>query len=169
MKVAEESKTTGDVESFPLPEDVYLRQLAEYRELQEGRLQKWLDAGAGACVLADENNRRIVESAIMHFNGSRYVVYAYVVMPNHVHVLFMPSDGNRIADILASWKRFSSRQLNNVLGSDGVFWQKESWDHLVRNERQFAKYLSYIKANDGDKAYDAYEAMRRRSETEAKS
>ena len=150
---------TGDAESFPLCEEEYLQQLSVYRELREGRLQKWLDSGLGACVLGVAANRKIVESAIMHFNGSRYVIYAFVVMPNHVHVLFMPLGDNCIPDILASWKRFSSRQLNNAIGSDGPFWQKESWDHLVRNERQFAKYLSYIKANDGDKAYDAYEAM----------
>jgi len=101
----------------------------------------------------------IVENAILHFDRMRYVVYSYVVMPNHVHVLFMSLDGFSLTDILRSWKGFTAREVNRALNRTGVFWQKESWDHLVRNESQFAKYLSYIRANDGTKAYDVYETM----------
>ena len=147
----------------------YLRCSREYAELRECRLQHWLDQGMGGCVLKRAELRKIVEDSLRGFDGIRYVLYAYVVMPNHVHALLMPVNGFDLNSIVAGVKKFTARRINSALGRSGTFWQRETYDHLVRNERQFAKYLSYIKANDGDKAYDAYEAMRGQSEMEAKS
>jgi len=130
-------------------------------------MQKWLDAGSGSCVFRERELRLVVENAILHFDRERYVVNASVVMPNHVHVLFMPLDGFSITDILRTWKGFTAREVNRALNRTGVFWQKESWDHLVRNERQFAKFVKYIRGNDAAKAYDAYETMRTDAERQS--
>jgi len=78
-------------------------------------------------------------------------------MPNHVHVLFMPLGGLSFSDILHTWKSYSATIVNRQFAFAGAFWQKESWDHLVRNERQFAKYVKYIIANDPDYAWSAYD------------
>jgi len=107
--------------------------------------------------LKDERARAVVEDALLHFNGLHHVVYAYVVMPNHVHVLFMPL-GESSAGVLHGWKSYSATMVNRLHKSSGAFWQKESWDHLVRNERQFAKFVKYINANDPDNAWSAYDA-----------
>ncbi len=98
----------------------------------------------------------------MRFDRSRYVVYALVVMPNHVHVLFMPLAGWSITEILKGWKGVSARALNAATGAVGTFWQKESWDHCVRSAAQFRKFLNYIRSNDSAIAYSAYgtEGMR---------
>ena len=130
---------------------------AEYARLFEGRVQEWLDEGRGACVLKDAKMRRLVEEVILRFDRIRYVVYALVVMPNHVHVLFMPKDGESAEKIITAWKGVSARAINKALGGVGEFWQKESWDHLVRSERQFAKFVRYIRENDPQIAYCVYE------------
>ena len=134
----------------------------EYYRLFEDRYQAWLDEGAGACVLRQAELRRAVEDVIMRFDRSRYVVYARVVMPNHVHVLFMPLGGRSVAEILKGWKGVSARAVNVATGADGSFWQKESWDHYVRSAAQFRKFMNYIRSNDPMVAYCAYGTEERR-------
>ena len=76
----------------------------------------------------------------------RYQLHAYVVMPNHVHLLVTP----RVvaARWLAPLKGFTAYRANEVLGSHGqAFWQDESYDHLVRSETQFERIRSYIEEN----------------------
>ena len=121
---------------------------AEYRELFSERIQRWLDAGHGSCLLRQVETRQIVEDALRHFADIRYSLYAFVVMPNHVHVLFMPSEGQTLSGTVASWKKFTARQINDALGREGMLWQKESFDTLVRSERHFKTIIGYIKRNN---------------------
>ena len=81
----------------------------EYGREFGARLDKWLDAGFGSCVLGEKENREIVWNAILHFDGTRYDVYAFVVMGNHVHVLFRPLNGHEMSAILHSWKSFTAK------------------------------------------------------------
>ena len=125
----------------------------EYYSLFDDNIQKWLDQGHGSCVLKDSANSQIVEDALWFFAGERYNLYAYVVMPNHVHVLFMPMGENTISGILESWKRFTARQINGRIGKGGSLWQKESFDTLVRSDRHFKAIIKYIRENDLSKAW----------------
>ncbi|MGN0834548.1 MAG: transposase [Candidatus Spyradosoma sp.] len=118
-----------------------------YRENFVVRVQKWLDANHGSCVLGERENREIVENALLHFDGDRYRLYAFVVMPNHVHVLFAPLGENKIPEILRSWKGFCAREINRRLGSSGTLWQKESWDTLIRDGTHFARVMKYMCCN----------------------
>jgi len=129
---------------------------AEYEELFPQRFQKWLDAGYGSCALRSDSCRIVVENALRHFDGERYSLYAYVVMPNHVHALFMPTEGHDAQTIVSGWKSFSAKAVNKMLNRSGSFWQKESYDHLVRDVEEFNAIRSYIRANDPCKAWDAY-------------
>ena len=128
----------------------------EYYGTFDGTIQDWLDAGYGSCVLSDDSCARVVEDALWHFAGERYSLYAYVVMPNHVHVLFMPMEGWSMSDIVAGWKKFTARQINGLIGKEGPLWQKESYDTLVRSERHFQTIVGYIKRNNPQKAWVAY-------------
>ena len=128
----------------------------EYRELFSARLQRWLDAGHGSCVLREERIRQIVEDSLRHFADIRYSLYAYVVMPNHVHVLFMPEEGFDGRKIVADWKRFTAKAINAASGASGELWQKESYDHLVRDVAEFNAVRAYIRGNAPHLAYDAY-------------
>ena len=121
------------------------------------KLEKALDAGWGACLLAAEENRQIVANALQHFNGERYDLYAYVVMPNHVHVLFSPLRQHSIHEILHSWKSFTGHAINKRMNRTGTVWQKESWDRLIRNDEHFRRTLAYIKQNNPTRSWSAYE------------
>ena len=129
---------------------------AEYGREFGARLDNWLDSGYGSCVLEDSENRQIVWDAILHFDGERYDVYTFVVMPNHVHVMFSPFVEYTRAGILHSWKSFSSKMINKRTGSTGVVWQNESWDRLVRDAGHFARIARYISRNPGKRDIPVY-------------
>ena len=133
-----------------------VKEEAEYRELFSERIQRWLDAGHGSCILRQVEARQIVEDALRHFADIRYSLYAFVVMPNHVHVLFMPEEGCDGRTIVQGWKSYTAKVLNQVLGHAGTVWQKESYDHLVRDVEEFNAIRAYIRGNNAKLAYDAY-------------
>jgi len=89
-------------------ESEILRDIKSLRADFEG----WLDAGYGSCLFADAENRLVVENAIRYYDGKRYSLYAYVVMPNHVHVLFMPNEGETIQSLIRDLKHFVSVKLS---------------------------------------------------------
>ena len=126
----------------------------EYGRRFGARLDQWLDAGYGSCVLAIEHNREIVWNALLHFDGQRYDVYAFVIMGNHV--LLRPLQEYTVSSILHSWKSYTAKAINQHMGRHGVLWQHESWDRLVRNQRHFAKVVRYIARNPGKSVLPFY-------------
>ena len=122
-------------------------ELAEYHRLFSRRYENLLNAGSGSCVLRESRISEIVHSAFRFFEGQRYVLDEYVVMPNHVHVLIKPLAGHGLADILHSWKSFTANRINSELGRTGQLWQHESFDHIVRNESAMQAIRRYIRDN----------------------
>jgi REP element-mobilizing transposase RayT len=75
-----------------------------------------------------------------------YDLHAYVVMPNHVHLLITPLI--EVCKVMQSLKRFTAREGNRILGLTGhPFWQDESFDRLVRNGTEFERIADYIEMN----------------------
>jgi REP element-mobilizing transposase RayT len=68
-------------------------------------------------------------------------------MPNHVHVVFAPFTGCGLAEILHSWKSFTAKRANTLLGLAGEFWEREYYDHLLRDERDLARVIDYVRTN----------------------
>jgi REP element-mobilizing transposase RayT len=89
----------------------------------------------------------VVEETLWFGYGERYVLDAYVVMPDHVHLLMRPFAGWTLAKVLQGIKGFSAREMNRLLGRKGAFWQAESFDHLVRNESDWLDKFNYIHNN----------------------
>jgi valyl-tRNA synthetase len=110
-------------------------------------IERWLDAGYGSCVLAEPEAAAIVACALKHFDAQRYHLRSWVVMPNHVHALVTPKAGNRLSDLLHTWKRFSAREINRLRGRKGQLWQHESYDHIVRSEESLHRIATYIERN----------------------
>ena len=102
---------------------------------------------AGSCVLRNERIARIVQDALLHFEGERYSLAAWCVMPNHVHVVVAPIGRHRLSRVLQSWKSFTSKQINKVLGREGTLWERESFDHLIRTAEHFGKFVEYTESN----------------------
>ncbi|MDY3557311.1 transposase [Gemmata sp. JC717] len=118
------------------------------RELELYRLvESFLDAGHGACHLREPQIARLVEEALLHFDGRRYEMHAWAIMPNHVHTLFTPIRGRPLSGILWSWKSFTSKQANELLGLDGQFWQEDYFDRYIRDANHFADAVAYIERN----------------------
>lgn len=120
---------------------------AEYYRRFVTRIERWLDAGYGACVLGTEVCRQTVENALRHFDGTRYRLGRFVVMPNHVHVVVSPYGSWTLSGIVESWKKYTARRINESLGHHGHLWQKEYFDHIVRNINELDRINAYIERN----------------------
>ena len=119
----------------------------EEAALQSTVIEPVLHEGHGKCWLGDEAIAGIVCDALKYFDGQRYELLAWCVMPNHVHVLVSPSSGESLAKILHAWKSFTAKEANRTLGRGGVFWQAEYFDHLVRDGDDYRNQLKYILQN----------------------
>jgi REP element-mobilizing transposase RayT len=89
----------------------------------------------------------IVEAALLHGAGIKYELFAWVIMPNHVHALMAPMAGNRLADIVCAWKSWTAKAINRRRGDSGKVWQREYFDRFNRDERHFEATLAYIEEN----------------------
>ena len=68
-------------------------------------------------------------------------------MPNHVHVLLRPLAGHALSTIVHSWKSFTAKKINSIVGSSGPVWQREYFDRMIRNARHLAVTAEYIHQN----------------------
>jgi putative DNA methylase len=111
------------------------------------RTEEYLNAGYGACYLRDPRIAHLVETALLHFDGDRYRMIAWVIMPNHVHVLIEVFEVYALCDIVHSWKSYTAKEANRILGRTGHFWFREYFDRYIRDERHFANAIQYIHNN----------------------
>ena len=121
-----------------LPDDAPLR-------LQ--RLDAELDLGRGAALLKQADVAAIVQTALLHFDGRRYRLLAWSVMPNHVHALVEPAQGSRLGEIVHSWKSFTAHEINGLLRREGSFWAADYFDRFVRDEDHFHQTVDYVEQN----------------------
>jgi REP element-mobilizing transposase RayT len=139
----EEKRIWKQVNPGPLSD----AQKKEYAVRFSGKIQDWLDAGYGRCALAASEVREMMENTLQYFANKRYELGEFVVMPNHVHVLVTPIYDFRLEKILRSWKPFSAKRINEICGSSGQVWHRESFDHIVRNKEQLRRIEQYIRDN----------------------
>ena len=131
--------------AHPEPRDEEVWRLLSRETLR--RVEDWLDAGSGECWLRNEACASFVTQAMRHFDGERYFLSSYCVMPNHVHVTVRPFAGFDLSGVLKSWKGFTARQINQHLGRTGTVWEPESYDTLVRDVAHLWKVVRYVGNN----------------------
>jgi putative transposase len=119
----------------------------EFRRVFSERWQTRLDACFGACVLRQPELSSIVANSLKRFDGERYMLTDFTVMPNHVHILAAFADERAMLAQCDSWRHYTARQINERLGRKGRFWQQDGFDHLVRTEEQFEYLRRYIRDN----------------------
>jgi putative DNA methylase len=119
----------------------------DFNEEQRKRVDAYLDQGYGSCYLRQDEIARIVQENLLHFDGQRYRLHAWVVMSNHVHVLFTPLAGWSLDRILHSWKSYTASKGNELLHRQGRFWQADFFDRYIRNARHYSSALAYIENN----------------------
>ena len=116
-------------------------------ELFGVRIENFLDAGHGDCWLARIEVADVMAAALRYFDGQRYHLYAWCVMPNHVHAVVQPLGNSSLPEILHSWKSYTATAANRLLQQEGPFWQKESYDHLIRDAAEFERIVRYVSEN----------------------
>ena len=90
----------------------------------------------------------IVRQTIHYEDGKDIKVICYCIMPNHVHLVFELLKNNRgISKIMQSIKRVSARRSNEFLKREGKFWQDESFDRWVRNDKELFNIINYVLEN----------------------
>jgi putative transposase len=134
------------------------QQQQQYRRHFSISEHRCLDAGHGACHLCHASLRAPLMEAMHFADGTHYTLDRYVIMPNHVHALLLPGDGQRLSSIVANWKKFSARAINRAIQSSGRVWQEEAFDHIVRAADRLEAFRRYIdenpsKANLAEGAY----------------
>lgn len=119
------------------------------RELR-GRIDRYKDAGHGDCLFLQSGLAGIVADALTSGDGDAYRLYAWVVMPNHVHVLIGPMpevDRVDVSSLTQRWKGRTARLINQARGASGTVWQRESWDRWIRDLGHFESVAAYIEGN----------------------
>jgi REP element-mobilizing transposase RayT len=120
------------------------RMLAEY---SPAKIEEYFDRGAGACSLADPRIAELIAETLRFWDGKRYRLIAWCVMPNHVHVVCRLLPGQELRVVLQSWKSYTARRSNRILARTGVFWQREYYDRLIRNQDEFERAVRYVVSN----------------------
>jgi REP element-mobilizing transposase RayT len=124
-----------------------LEEMNRLEHLHSERIEAYLDAGHGECVLRKPEVAQIVAGALKRFDGKWYDLLAWCIMPNHVHVVVRPLTGGELSKILQSWKGSSAREINRLLGKTGSLWMTESYDHLIRDEEDLVHAVDYAWSN----------------------
>jgi len=117
--------------------------------LYSERMEEALEQGHGECHMRRKDIAEIVRDAILRYAGERFELGAWCVMPNHVHLLIQPKEGFPLSEILQGMKAFSAKMANRLLGLEGTFWQRESYDHIIRDGEDYGKQTRYVLANPG--------------------
>jgi len=119
----------------------------EYQKRFQDAREAWLDQGHGECILRRPQIAATIANSLRHFDGDRYALDSFVVMPNHVHVLVRPHEAHSLSEILHSWKSFSAKEINKLRERSGAVWQDENYDRMVRDFAELERYRDYIKEN----------------------
>jgi REP element-mobilizing transposase RayT len=99
----------------------------------------------------EPDERTIIVEALRWFEGSRYDLWGFVVMNDHVHVLVLPEEAYPLEAILHSWKSFTAHRIRQISSRVGPIWQEESFDRIVRNERELHEKMEYVLKNPLDR------------------
>lgn len=130
-----------------IKEEIATKQPADIQRAQMILLEKYLDRGYGQCFLRRREVAEIVRDSIKKFDQERYKLFAWVIMPNHVHMLLRAMLGISLEKIAHSFKSYTALQANRVLKRDGPFWMREPFDRYIRDSEHFDRTVRYIHNN----------------------
>ena len=119
--------------------------LKDIKEKQR-RIQAYLDKGLGECLLGKPQISKIVQENLWQFDGTKYRLLAWSIMPNHIHVAIEVWD-TPLAEIINSWKGYTAKQANKLLKCEGAFWAEDYFDRRIRDEEHFWRVVRYIENN----------------------
>ncbi len=120
-----------------LPRAVLQREAGQRHARRRLAIDRFLDSGYGSCALKAPDVAHCVIENWRHFDGDRYRLHAWVVMPNHVHVIIDVREGHPLAEIVHGWKSYTAHAIRRLRGDSGRVWQPEYWDRMIRDDLHF--------------------------------
>lgn len=140
-------RVPGDTE-----QEIAVPRVLSYIEAERRKqIELWLDAGMGCCALKHPQMAKVLEETLLKFDGEKYKLMAWCMMPNHVHVLIEPLI--KLERIIQSWKSYTGRWAlthNAELGlriPGKALWMPDYWDRYIRNEKHLISTIDYIHNN----------------------
>ena len=121
------------------------------------KVERVLDQGYGQCWLRKKPVGDLITNALKYFERERYILYAWCIMPNHVHAVVQPLSGFKLPGIIHSWKSYTANQANKILSRKGKFWQREYFDHIIRDASGFVGSVDYVYTNPEKAGLDGWE------------
>lgn len=115
-------------------------------ELQK-RIERWEDSGQGECWLRNPEIAAVVDNALRFFDGVRYRLLGWCIMPNHVHVVLEFLPGFAVPEVLHSWKTVTTREANRRLGRTGALWSEDHFEGYLRTTEHFQRVLDSVADN----------------------
>ena len=111
------------------------------------RMNNCLRAGSGECLLRKPAIAELTIDTWRHFDEERYQLIAWCVMPNHAHVITRLFRGSELGRVVHSWKSYTAKAANRLLGRVGEFWAREYYDRCLRDERELLRTVRYVLEN----------------------
>lgn len=144
----------------------------KYRELNRKNFMKY-EKILDTCKyshkwLGDKRIANVLKDSLHHRDGNLFDLIAYNIMPNHIHLVIYPiverkasfaqireedikSDSGEslyiVSKIMQDFKKYTTREANKILKRKGKFWQHESYDHVVRDQKELRRIVKYILNN----------------------
>ena len=130
-----------------LREELVHDKLADDSEEFRRRVEDYLDQGAGECLLKDPRAAQFLEEILLRENGSSCDLRAWVIMPNHAHILLRMLDGHDLSALMKRVKGISARRINQLLKREGQLWQEDYFDRYIRDGDHYSRVFQYIQNN----------------------
>jgi REP element-mobilizing transposase RayT len=115
------------------------------------QIEAWLDAGLGCCALRHPQMAAVMQDTLLKFDEQKYLLLAWCIMPNHVHVLIEPKAS--LSTIVRSWKSYTGRWAMEHGAELGLhaprFWMPDYWDRFIRDVKHLRSVIDYIHNNPG--------------------
>jgi len=136
------------VDSFPAHRNPEWEEILRDADASAKRrkLEEWLDRAHGECFLRRRDVAEIIEQVLLEANGRKFQMQAWVILPNHVHLVVDVWDVP-LSKLMGGWKGKSSRLANVKLKRSGAFWQEDYFDTLIRDEAHLKKAIHYTEQN----------------------
>ncbi len=144
LQQLEDFKTNFSL-SHPKPWDT--KTYNEYYDNIGPYQERMLNSGMGSCLLRNPVARKYLSEALFYGDGTRYNLIAFVIMPNHVHLLMEDLMDEDVNDIMKSIQRFTATKINRLFGRKGRLWMDDDFDRIVRSLPHYHHCLSYIVSN----------------------
>jgi putative transposase len=91
--------------------------------------------------------RDVIVSILKYFENQRYELFAFVVMPDHVHLLVRLKNGFLLHQIVHTWKSYSAYKLQRDFSRGNRIWQDEYFDRIMRDQNELIEKAQYILNN----------------------